>query len=209
MAKRKASAPAAPLAAAAAPQPAAPSGGFPAAAAPYGPAAYAATAPPPSTMAVNVIVSMMFFAGLLLQTYLLGYLVRLERIGCACATDWRRSYMMWFFAASIVLNVANVSLLLSSGGRSTLLALAWPVGPTAALLVFAATVVYIVCALQYTARLRREKCACSEAAARDVMEVLAVLQSVMLGLGVLMSALTAAMAGAARIALNNSNRGGA
>ncbi len=123
---------------------------------------------------------------LVLQMYLMGYLIRLESIGCKCAMDWRRSYMMFFLSANVILNVANLGLLLSSGGRATLFTSFGPVGVALAGLLWLAGILFMVTALQYTSRLRREKCECSDALARTVLRVVAIIQAITLTLTVLL-----------------------
>ena len=111
------------------------------------------------------------FIGLAIQLGVLNYLVRLERIGCKCAMDWRRTYMMVFLGLSVLFAIVTMV----SGAKPPLpIAIVWPT------LGF----VYVVCVLQYVHRLKKEKCACSESVFRDVMEVLAYLYVLLLAISI-------------------------
>jgi hypothetical protein len=108
--------------------------------------------------------------GVALQAGILNYLVRLERIGCACAMDWRRTYMIVFLIMSILISIFTVA----SGTKA-------PMALAMALPVFG--LLYIVFVLQYINRLKKEKCECSASVFRNIMEVLAYLYVLLMLLG--------------------------
>lgn len=120
--------------------------------------------------------------------YIHHYVVRLERIGCDCAADFRRVYIQWFTLALIVIGLINISLRLT-GGDLGLAVLSMVLSP----ILFAATIVYIVFVIQYVNRLRREKCLCSEGIARSVLFIVTIIHvtlACLLALVVLFSILT-------------------
>lgn len=109
-------------------------------------------------------------ASVIYATYIHHYVTRLERIGCDCATDFRRTYIQWYTLALIVIGIINVSLRLSSGdvGLSILSMVLSPI-------MFVATLIYVVFVIQYINRLRREKCACSEGMARSILYIITII----------------------------------
>lgn len=102
------------------------------------------------------------FLGVALQVGILNYLIRLERIGCACAMDWRRTYMIAFLIMSVLIAIFTMA----SGTKP-------PIALTMALPILG--LFYIVFVLQYVNRLKKEKCECSKSVFRNVMEIMAYL----------------------------------
>lgn len=98
-----------------------------------------------------------------INVYILVYLFHLEKVGCQCAMNWRRNYIMFFVGLSLVLailSLVKVDLLTSSLLMTLFSALS------------IANVVFI---LQYVHMLKKEQCQCSESLAREIMQVIAVL----------------------------------
>ena len=116
----------------------------------------------------------------MLQAYMLAYVVHLEKLGCECAMDWRRNYIMWYLVFSIALTFINLFM-------GFVLRKPLPIGVGA--LSTLASIMFIVFALQYVHRLKKEKCECSVGTARDVLQVVAIIDVVLLGL-VVLAALT-------------------
>jgi predicted membrane channel-forming protein YqfA (hemolysin III family) len=122
----------------------------------------------------------------------LVYLNRLEKMGCKCAEDFRKTYVQVFLIVTLV-NVGVMAVFmtwLSSRDSKppaivTNLLMVWLV------ILFCATVVYIVFALQYIHRLRDEKCGCSKAMTRDVWEVVLYIRAALLAAFVLTLAVSA------------------
>ena len=112
------------------------------------------------------------YAGLLAWVWV--YLVRLERTGCQCAMDYRRTYVVAYLAVRVA------ALLLANLAGWTVPALAVAMAP--------ADVVFVVFALQYVHALRAQKCECSQDAARDVLRIVAVVDAVVAAAAVLLLA---------------------
>jgi hypothetical protein len=116
------------------------------------------------------------FLGVALQLGILNYLIRLERIGCACAMDWRRTYMIAYMIMTILIGIFTMA----SGMKPPVaLAMALPI----------LGLFYIVFVLQYVSRLKKEKCECSESVFRDVMEILAYLYVLLMLLSIVLIAM--------------------
>lgn len=99
----------------------------------------------------------------LINLYILNYLHHLEKIGCKCALDWRRKFIMVFIGISLlvaVLGMFKVDILTSS----------------LVLTVFAGlSIANIVIILQYIHMLKTEKCTCSSDLAREILQLIAAL----------------------------------
>lgn len=121
---------------------------------------------------VGLILSVAYIA---LQIYILYYTFKLERIGCECARDFRRTYAQVFIIASLAV-YATLGVLEALTNAENMHAMAI----TKAVLngiMFLAGIVYVVFVWQYISRLRRIKCACSTSLARDIWEVVNYIQA--------------------------------
>lgn len=128
-------------------------------------------------------------ASVIYAVYIHHYVLRLERIGCACAADFRRAYIQWFTLALIIIGAINIALRLT-GGELGLTLLSMILSP----IMVVATVIYIVFVLQYVNRLRREKCQCSEGMTRAILYIITIIHvtlACLLSLVTLFSVLTA------------------
>lgn len=116
-----------------------------------------------------VIASLISIAILILNVFVVVYLNNLETIGCKCAMDFRRTYIMTYTIISllnIVLYPIFRYLVVTMDSKVISIVLyAWSIIMTLAGLL------NIVFAVQYIHRLREEKCACSKSVVRDVWEV--------------------------------------
>ena len=117
-----------------------------------------------------------FALNVALQVGILNYLIRLERTGCECAMDWRRTYMIAFLALSILITIFA----LASGSKM-------PFAIPALMPVLG--LLYVIFVIQYINRLRREKCECSESVFRNIMEILAYIYVLILILTVVIVAI--------------------
>lgn len=106
--------------------------------------------------------------------WILYYLLRLEQIGCKCALNWRRTYIMGFIIFILI------SQFLLFFAHKNIMALAG-----LGLVFFIASIANIVIMLQYVHYLKEEKCKCSEADGRLVMEIVAIFQAVVFIFGIL------------------------
>lgn len=113
-------------------------------------------------------------AFIVLQLLILKYLFDLEKIGCACAMDWRRSYAMFYLVVSVVL-----SLVFMFVNRRDFMGLRLIMG--------AMGILYVISVLQYVYRLKKEKCECSQSAYREIMYIVAILQAFVIALSVIVA----------------------
>lgn len=103
-------------------------------------------------------------------TYIHHYVTRLERIGCDCAADFRRTYIQYFTLALIILGITNIALLLMNN-RTGITLISAVLSP----MMFIATIIYVVFVIQYVNRLRAEKCKCSEGMARAILYLVTII----------------------------------
>lgn len=98
---------------------------------------------------------------IVLWAYVYVYIVHLEKIGCECSKDWRRSYIKYYVMIMVPL------LLLRVVG----------VVPKAIFaLSFVFTIFFVIEVYRYIHHLKEVKCACSESPVRDVLEVVNIIQ---------------------------------
>lgn len=107
------------------------------------------------------IVLVMFVA--LVEIFIINYLLRLKRIGCDCAVDWRRYYIMFYFFLSLIASILSIFI-----GEAYVSGLMLVI-----LLIGIPNIVFI---LQYVNKLSRDKCRCSESVIRDVLFMIAIFQ---------------------------------
>lgn len=95
-----------------------------------------------------------------INVIIIKYLISLESMGCECAMDWRRNYIMFYFVLSLVYAISTP--FLDKGDIPLIQSLLVILG-----------VINTIFILQYVHRLYKEKCACSQSLARDLMTVIA------------------------------------
>ena len=124
-----------------------------------------------STMRIPAIVSSVILIVLYLVMY--DYVRKLEGIPgdptnppCPCSEGWRRTYIFWYIIASIAIILINAIVLMFdiSGPVKMLMG-------GVAVVYEIATVLFVIFAIQYVNRLKHEKCQCSEAVGRNVLQV--------------------------------------
>jgi len=124
--------------------------------------------------------------GITLSSLIIYYLNNLKTIGCACALNYKRDYIMGFSGILIAMNLAAVVV----GGSHKLAAvyMKYPVlyGFLVALTIGA--IVNIVFTLQYVEEMKRINCDCSESVYRDMMFILAIIQAASYGIIAILAA---------------------
>lgn len=99
------------------------------------------------------------------QALIVHYLMRLEAIGCKCAMDWRRSYIMFFLIVSILYTLSAFFI-----NRESL--------PILQTIMVVLGLLNVVFTLQYVHRLKKEKCECSESIYREILNVVAIFNAI-------------------------------
>lgn len=109
-----------------------------------------------------IVFAVMF---VILQLLILNYLMQLEKIGCACAMDWRRSFIMFY----LVLGVINIfiSAVVDESHIPYLQTIMVVVG-----------VLNIIFTVQYVQKLKQQKCECSQSVYRDVMVYVSIFNAI-------------------------------
>jgi hypothetical protein len=114
-----------------------------------------------------IIVLGILYISVLLIIY--KYTQELENTGCACSTDWRRTYISWYVMIMIVFVL--VQILVSMFGNMEMLVNVMGMGLVPFVLLIL-TVLFVIYTFQYVNRLKREKCKCSEGTGRMVLQIL-------------------------------------
>jgi hypothetical protein len=114
-----------------------------------------------------------FFITFAFYVTFLVYLFKLEKIGCKCALNWRRQYIIAFIFISFVWNIVN--LVMPSLSQNVLLAL----------IMLVLFLMFIAFTIQYVDNLKKQKCECSKEITRDIMYVYSWIMVALIGLAVM------------------------
>lgn len=87
----------------------------------------------------------------------LVYLFKLEKIGCKCALNWRRNYMIIFLIFALTSNF--ISLVIPEIKLDILLILASSV----------LSLMFVIISIQYVQKVKADKCDCSKDLTREIM----------------------------------------
>jgi hypothetical protein len=115
---------------------------------------------------------MMLVFGILfviIQSLIVNYLVKLERMGCKCAMDWRKNFIVFFLVLSIVYTLSTFFI-----DRDSL--------PLLQSIMVITGIVNVILALQYINRLKKEKCECSESMYRDILYLVSIFNAILYSL---------------------------
>ena len=121
--------------------------------------------------------------GITLSSLIIYYLNNLKTIGCECALNFKRDYIMYYSMVSILFNIVSFAV-----GVPTILIyyIRYPILYSIPAVLFAAAVVNMVFIFQYVEEMKKINCECSESVYRDMMFVLAILQAISIGVIVLL-----------------------
>jgi hypothetical protein len=114
------------------------------------------------TMSVSMVLS-----GLILY-----YLKHLETIGCKCAMNYKRTYIIYFHIFSLAVGAAN---LLSGNAVTEYIAKSSFVIPY---ILASLVITNTVFTLQYVEELKKDNCDCSESVFRTMMYILSIISAV-------------------------------
>ena len=110
------------------------------------------------------------------------YLKHLETIGCKCAMNYKRTYIMFFHIFGLAFGAAN---LLSGNGVAEYIAKSSFVMPILSVLVLA-VITNVVFTLMYVEELKKDNCDCSESVFRTMMYILSIISAITWGLVILL-----------------------
>ena len=128
-------------------------------------------------------ITTLLFAGLqlLLQGFIINYLFQLEKTGCECAMDYKRTYILSYLVINMVFVVlsmfSNILKYTSNNKVGSFLLSLYSVGG----------LLNIAFIIEYVNMLKAKKCNCSESVYRDLMYVFAIIDALVLGLAVLIA----------------------
>ena len=107
----------------------------------------------------DTLIPQYIFSAFVIALYIafLVYLFKLEKIGCDCALNWRRNYMIGFMIFALTSNflsmvVPGIKFNIVLISLSTILSL-----------------MFLVVSVQYVQKLKKDKCECSKDLTREIM----------------------------------------
>lgn len=111
-----------------------------------------------------MLVAVGSFITIILWTYIFSYILKLEKIGCECALDWRRTFIKYYIVLVIVIAMCKIFGIFEK--IPIIFRLAVSVG----------TLAFIIITYKYVHDLKKKKCECSRELARDVLEIVNYIQ---------------------------------
>lgn len=128
----------------------------------------------------NSLIRLSLIVSIILFIYIISFIHRLETIGCMCAEDWRKTFILFYsiyiitvYAIILFRNNTTIGIILSP-------------------LTFGLSIMFIIFTLQYIHRLKNEKCTCSNTLERAILYLVAAVDAVVfavMGIQVLFMAL--------------------
>ena len=119
---------------------------------------------------------------MVIPVLIIYYLKNLETIGCKCAMNYKRTYIMYFTIFNLVFGLSN----LLSGGRVNDYIVKSPYGVPIVSVLAAAVITNIVFTLMYIEELKKDNCECSESVFRTMMYILSIIAAAVWGLTLLL-----------------------
>ena len=113
-------------------------------------------------MAAQTVISIVSLFFLALYVYLVNYMIQLERIGCECSVDWRRTFIKTYMLFIII--YLSLLFILTLFGKEHMLRFV-------AMIMFFVNIFFIIVVYQYVKYLKDTKCECSASLARNVLEL--------------------------------------
>lgn len=123
---------------------------------------------------------------LIIDIFVLFYIDNLEKIGCKCATDWRKTYAYAYLIISIVYSfIAGFvfAIMSSSDLSSSIKSIVSDVMLIGTFIIILGGILYIIFSLQYIHHLKDIKCKCSKGIVRDVWEIMLYIYAALMVLG--------------------------
>ncbi len=120
--------------------------------------------------------------GLALFVYVIVFLAQLERLGCACARDWRRIYILTYASTMALYSVIELVILITAKDINVAIARLAPLQYVIAPLYWIGGILFVVFTLQYVHRLKKEKCECSDKVGRAVLSLVALIDAAVFAL---------------------------
>lgn len=117
---------------------------------------------------VRAPLAVMLVIYIVLMLIILDYIRKLESTGCVCAADWRRDYINWYVI--IVLVWYFIQLIATLFGDLKIFTTITGYG-FIPFVIGIMTILFVVLSYGYVNRLKEEKCKCSEAMGRTVLQI--------------------------------------
>lgn len=120
---------------------------------------------------INVILGLIVFV---IQVLIVKYLLNLEKIGCECAENWRKNFIIFYMIFSLIYSVIIILV------PQTL-------PPIIQFILLSFGVANIIITIQYIYKLKKDKCECSESILREILYFIAIFNALLFILLVVLS----------------------
>ena len=107
----------------------------------------------------DTLVPQYIFNAIIVALYIafLVYLFKLEKVGCNCALNWKRNYMITFMIFALSTNL--ISIIIPSLGHNVVFVFISAV----------LSLMFLIVTIQYIRKLKNDKCDCSKNLTREIM----------------------------------------
>ena len=116
---------------------------------------------------LNAIISILY---VFIWIYIYLYITKLEKIGCECSNDWKRSYIKYYILIILLFIILR---LFSFWNFKTVPAILLT-------LEILASIIFVIIVYHYVHDLKKKKCECSVDLARDILEIINYVQLFMM-----------------------------
>ena len=128
---------------------------------------------------MNIIAFFIVLIPLILQLLIINYLFTLEKNGCTCAMDYKRTYILSYLVVNMFVVLLSMFTDIFKNGSST-------IGSFLLNIYGIAGIVNIVFVIKYVNMLKYKQCGCSESVYRDILYVFSIIDAFVLGMAVLL-----------------------
>jgi hypothetical protein len=128
---------------------------------------------------MNIEAFVILLIPVVLQLLIINYLFKLEKNGCTCAMDYKRTYILSYLVINMIVVILSMFfdvLSIKSNFIGLLLLNLYSI----------AGIINIIFVIKYVNMLKDKKCGCSESVYRDILYVSSIIDALLLGMAILM-----------------------
>ena len=128
---------------------------------------------------MNIEAFVILLIPVVLQLLIINYLFKLEKNGCTCAMDYKRTYILSYLVINMIVVILSMFfdvLSIKSNFIGLLLLNLYSI----------AGIINIIFVIKYVNMLKDKKCGCSESVYRDILYLFSIIDALLLGMAILM-----------------------
>lgn len=126
----------------------------------------------------TILVLVFSIINILLYYNIYKWIIKLEKTGCACSENWKRTYIKYYTVFIITYIIVSVLYLFITDRNLNIVL-------SVNFITLIAEVLYIIFSIQYISELKYKKCECSKDYIRDITLLYSIILASLLGLSIL------------------------